>query len=215
MMVLALFVRVMVTLALATAAFGQRPSFGIKIGWPATDTFRDQSWPGGRYEASSGRWVLGPVFELMLPARLSVATEILHRSIEYRSTGSGENLVTTGHAWTLPLLGKFRLSDKWVSPLVGGGVVWQRFASLKQTGTELGGALPRQPVQVSRKDPRELRERTAKGFTVSLGLEGNLLGPRFIPEIRYTRWTTQAFAAPDGRGLNRRNQFEILLTLMF
>ena len=49
----------------------------------------------------------------------------------------------------------------------------------------------------------------------SLGLEGNLLGPRFIPEIRYTRWTTQAFAAPDGAGLNRRNQFEILLTLMF
>ena len=205
----------MVILGIVTAAFGQRPSFGVRIGWPATDTFRNESWPGGRYQASSGRWVLGPVFELMLPARLSVAGELLHRSVEYRSVGSGENLVTTGHAWAVPLLGKYRFSQKWVSPLAGAGLVWQRFASLKQTGTELSGVLPRQPVQVNRKDPRELKERTARGYVFSLGLEGNLLGPRFIPEIRYTRWTTQAFATPDGSGLSRRNQFEILLTVMF
>ncbi|MGC8792359.1 MAG: hypothetical protein ACP5U2_03090, partial [Bryobacteraceae bacterium] len=120
-----------------------------------------------------------------------------------------------GHGWTFPALVKYRSSNKWVSPLFGAGVAWQRFASLEQRGTELSGTLPRQPVNVNRKDPRELRDRTVMGYVLSLGLEGNLLGPRFIPEIRYTRWRKQAFAASDGAGLIRQNQFEFLLTLMF
>lgn len=199
----------------ASAGWCQRPSFGLKLGWPVTDAFKAQSWPGGRYEASSGRWVLGPVFELMLPWRLSVEADLLHRSVEYRSRGAGENLVTSGRAWALPLMGRLRLSDRWVAPVVGGGVVWQRFTSLKQTGAETPGTLPRQPLTVNRKEPRELVDKTARGYVFALGLEGNLLGPRLIPELRYTRWRTDAFRTPAGSPLNGRHQFEILLGIMF
>lgn len=200
---------------IVSAGWCQRPSFGLKLGWPATDAFQAQSWPGGKYEASSGRWVLGPVFELMLPWRLSVEADLLHRSVEYHSQGPGENLVTTGRAWALPLMGRLRLSDRWVAPVVGGGLVWQRFASLKQTGTETPGTLPRQPVTVERKEPRELVDKTARGYVFALGLEGNLLGPRLIPELRYTRWRTDAFRAPNGSLLSSRNQLEFILGIMF
>ncbi|MCS7314297.1 MAG: hypothetical protein NZ554_02395 [Bryobacteraceae bacterium] len=204
-----------VAFALWSSGWCQRPSFGLKLGWPATDAFKSQSWPGGKYEAASGRWVLGPVFELMLPWRLSVEADLLHRSVEYRSQGPGESLVTTGRVWTLPLMGRLRLSDRWVAPVVGGGLVWQRFTGLKQTGTEPAGALPRQPVAVHRNWPRELVNKTPRGYVFALGLEGNLLGPRFIPELRYTRWRTDAFRMPDGSALSGRNQFEFILGLMF
>jgi len=207
--------RLLVLLSACLTACCQSPSFGIKLGWPATDVFRSGPWPGGRYEASSGRWVIGPAFELMLPSRLSIEADLLHRSLEYRSSGDAENLKTTGRAWALPVMGKFRFSDRWVTPLVGAGLVWQRFASLKQTGVETGGALPRQPLTVERREPRELRARTARGYVFSLGLEGNLLGPRFTPEMRYTRWNPDAFRRPDGVALNTRNQFEFILGLTF
>lgn len=193
----------------------QRPSFGLKLGWPATDAFEAQSWPGGRYEASSGRWVLGPVFELMLPWRLSVEADVLHRRVEYRSQGPGENLTTTGRAWTLPLMARLRLSERWVAPVVGGGLAWQRFTGLRQTGTEVPGMPPRQPVAVNRKAPRELVDKTLRGYVFALGLEGNLLGPRLIPELRYTRWRTDAFRTPEGSPLSNRHQFEFILGLMF
>ncbi len=200
---------------LTPVAWGQRPAFGLKLGWPATDVFRTESWPGGKYEGASGRWVLGPVFELMLPWRFSLEADLLHRSVEYRSQGPGESLATTGRVWCFPLMARWRLSERWVAPVVGGGITWRRFTGLRQTGTETPGTLPRQPVAVNRREPRELVDRTSRGYVFALGLEGNLLGPRLIPELRYTRWRNDAFRTMHGSSLTGRNQFEFILGIMF
>lgn len=203
-------------LSLAAAAFCQRPSFGIKLGAPATDAFRSQSWRGGRYHADSGRYVIGPAFELRLPLRFSVGLDLLRRSLKYRSEAEGWDLTTTGDAWYFPLFAKYRLTDSWVAPYLAGGFAFERLSGLKQVGSIISGALPRRETPVNTDQPNELAHRSAYGYLLGVGLEGRLPVFRVCPEIRYTRWRRDTFYSAGGAfPVSRRNQLEVLVGIMF
>jgi len=200
----------------AGTALCQRPSFGFKAGVPASDAFRSQSWRAWRYHADSGRYVLGPAFELRLPLRLSAGLDFLHRSVKYRWEGEGFNQATSGNAWYFPVWLKYRLTDGWVAPYLAGGLALERLSGLKQVGTIVSGTLPRQesPFQTDR--PDELVRRSAYGYLLGFGLEGRLPGFRLAPELRYTRWQQDTFvSAPTGGPVSNRNQVEVLLGIMF
>lgn len=183
---------------------------------PASDAFRSQSWRGGRYHADSGRYVIGPAFELRLPLRLSVGLDLLRRSLKYRSEGQTWDLTTTADAWYFPLFAKYRLSDSWVAPFLAGGFAFERLSGIKQVGRIISGTLPRQETPVSTDRPDELANRSAYGYLLSAGLEGKLAVLRISPEIRYTRWQRDTFLGGGKEfAVSRRNQFEVLVGIMF
>jgi hypothetical protein len=63
--------------------------------------------------------------------------------------------------------------------------------------------------------PTELAHSFTKGFTGGAGLEFRHLLVGVFGEIRYTRWTADAFSAPNG-GLNStRNQADLLVGVTF
>jgi len=208
--------RALVCLSVAATAFCQRPSFGIKAGVPASDAFRAESWRYGRYHADSGRYVIGPAFELRLPMRLSIGLDVLRRSLKYRSEAQAWDLTTTGDAWYFPLFAKYRLTGSWVAPYLAGGFAFERLSGIKQVGRIISGTLPRQEVPVNTDQPDDLANRSAYGYLLGVGLEGRLPLFRIAPELRYTRWGRDTFYSYGGGfPLSRRNQLELLVGIMF
>ena len=63
--------------------------------------------------------------------------------------------------------------------------------------------------------PPELRHNAIWGETIGGGLDIRLAVLHFLPEIRYTRWNTQHFAAPDDLLHWNQNQAEFLLGITF
>lgn len=208
--------RALLCLSLAASAFCQRPSFGIKAGVPAADAFRSGAWRQIRYQGDSGRYVIGPAFELRLPLRLSIGLDVLRRSLKYRAEAVGFEATTTGDAWYFPLFAKYRLSDSWVAPFLAGGFAFERLSGIKQVGRIISGTLPRQEAPFSTDQPNELVNRNAYGYLLSAGLEGKLAVLRICPEIRYTRWQRDTFLGGGNEfAVSRRNQLEVLVGIMF
>lgn len=206
------------TVLLAAGAFAQRPWIGIKAGVPASDAFRGDYLRKVRYYPESGRYVLGPTIEVPLPLRLSVELDLLYRSLQYRSENAVTDLrlQTQAAAWCIPLLGKFRLSDRWVTPYLAAGLAFERLSNLRQTGTILSGTLPRTPTEVNTDEPFELQRRFTYGYVFGVGLEGRLPLVRISPELRYTRWQRDTFLNLEtGQPLNRRSQLELLVGIVF
>lgn len=204
----------------AAAAFAQRPWIGFKAGVPTADAFRSGAFSERRYVPDSGRYVIGPMFELRLPLRFSIELDLLYRSLKYRAQSEhprgSYDLTTEANAWHFPLVGKFRLSGGLVAPYVAGGYAFQRLSGLKQVGTILSGTLPRTPTRVETDQPDELARRTNYGYVLGGGLEGRLPGVRISPEIRYTRWRQETFVNFGSiTPVSRRSQVEVLVGIAF
>ncbi len=204
----------------AAAAFAQRPSIGIKAGVPAGDAFRAESWRYGRYHPDSGRYVIGPMFELRLPLGLGIEFDMLHRSLKYRTEAGGptgsSNLVTTGDAWYFPLLGKLRLSGSWVAPYLAAGLSFERLSGIRQVGTILTHLPSPSERSVNTDRPEELARRSRYGYVFGFGLEGRLPVVRIAPEIRYTRWRRDTFVSGEtSSALSRSSQLEVLVGIAF
>lgn len=209
---------VLALLAAATA-FPQRISFGVKAGMPASDVFNSGNGRNVTYRPQSGRYLVGPTVELLLPFRFSVEADALYRSAAYRATsaqtvGNAVDLRTTAKTWQFPVLLKYRLSKKLVTPFLDAGFVFNRLTDVKQTGQIAGGLIP--AGQLSGNQPPELTRRTAHGYAFGAGLEGKLLFLRLSPEIRYTRWQSDNFQSDyAGFRLANRNQLEVLFGITF
>ncbi len=207
-------------LFLAGTALAQRPSIGIKAGVPAADAFRAESWRYGRYHPDSGRYVIGPMFELRLPLRFSIEFDMLYRSVKYRTQSGGptesSELVTTGDAWYFPLLAKVRLSASRVAPYVAAGLSFERLSGLRQVGTIITKLPSPDERSVNTDRPEELTRQSRYGYVLGVGLEGRLPVVRLAPEIRYTRWQQDSFLSPQtSSALSRLSQLEVLVGIAF
>ncbi len=153
----------------ASAAFPQGLSFGLKAGYPFKDVFNNRSTPAALISPASGRYTIGPVLELHLPLRTSVEFDVLYRPAEFRrqQLGGGTLSKITAGEWRFPLLFKYRFSEGFVTPFLGGGVAWQHLRGVE--------------------DP-EFTTSTKTGAVVAAGLEGRLPIIRISGELRYTRW---------------------------
>ncbi|MEK7407730.1 MAG: outer membrane beta-barrel protein [Acidobacteriota bacterium] len=180
---------------LAAAAFAQGVGIGLKAGAPATDVVKKESWQGGRYQPASGRYVIGPMFELRLPFRLGVEVDALYRTVKYRAHMASVSSEASGNAWQFPVLLKYRFSDG-ASPYIGAGFVFNRLTGLKEL--------------------KELTDASSDGVVGALGVEVG--GPvlRIAPEVRYTRWRTSNLRSLlGGFDLSNRHQLEVLVGVTF
>jgi hypothetical protein len=122
--------KVLVTFLGVTMLHAQPVSYGVKLGAPINDpvpTTADST-------SSPARWTGGPFVELHLPWRLSVEFSALYRASKEHATrvfpiGSAQNpyLFTSTdkvQTWDLPLLLKYRFTNRTIRPFVGAGGGW-------------------------------------------------------------------------------------------
>ncbi|MBM3775865.1 MAG: PorT family protein [Acidobacteria bacterium] len=164
-------------------------SAGVKAGVPLTDFFEVASSPRFGFTSETKRYLIGPTFELRLPAGLGFELDVLYRRFRYDIAGRR----TTGTAWEFPLLFKYRFPGILVRPFVDLGVSFDRFSGLRQAA--------------------ELSDRVNKGFVAGAGFEIRALILRISPEIRYTRWADEPFNDPVFRW--SKNQAEFLVGFTF
>jgi hypothetical protein len=202
-------------LLFASAAFGQ-VSFGVKAGVPINDFLQTRTLPTIQFLADTHHWTVGPTVEFHLPAGLSIEVDALYQRIGYNSATSasilsGTNLIplvgtlgaasATANAWEFPLLIKYRAGKKTFRPFLDAGASFHSISGFKQL-TNLT-------------NPPQLVKNFDGGVVVGGGLDAHFL-LHFEPEIRYTRWFTNAFTDPTGSGLSsNRNEFEFLLGVRF
>lgn len=182
----------------AITAVAQPLSAGLKIGVPLTDfinTVSSQSF------TTTNRYILGPTVELHLPAGFGVEFDILYRHYRYSeilgAVGSALTSSTTTGAWEFPLLLKYRFPTRVVRPYVDAGVSWDKLSGLTSTFSGSG-----------------LQNNTTMGAVLGGGLDIHLLIVHILPEVRYTRWTSQHFNIGNIINSNQ-NQAEFLLGITF
>lgn len=208
----------LVVLLVASAAFSQSLSVGLKGGVPLFDAFKVADTT--RYFSDKAPYVIGPALEVHLPLGLSAEVDLLYRNLEYNSTiqvvsppGPAQILdaKTTGQVWELPLLAKYRVPGVLVRPYLAAGLSYRRLAHLKQRSAPTGS-----PATVSVTDqPPELTGRNGVGPTLGAGLELKVRRVRVSSEIRYTRWGASSFKAALGGFATQLNQADILLGIAF
>lgn len=198
-----------VVLLLASAAFSQSLSVGLKGGVPLFDAFKITDTT--RYFSDKAPYVIGPALELHLPLGLSAEADLLYRNLEYGSGTQVTNARTTGQVWELPFLVKYRVPGVLVRPFVSAGLSYRRLARLKERSGLAGS-----PATVSVTDqPPELTGRNGVGPTLGAGLELKVQRVRISSEIRYTRWGASGFKAALGGFASQLNQADLLLGIAF
>jgi hypothetical protein len=173
-------------LVAAPVASAQTFSFGVKGGVPLTNSLKvlDRA----TYTSNKSPVVLGPAVELHLPLGLGVEADLLYRRPEFTT---GSNTKTTGQAWEVPLLAKYRAPGVLLRPYVAAGYSFRRLS-----GLELNGPFKTGP-------------------TLGGGMELGVSRIRFSAEIRYTRWGASSFKAALGGLATQLNQADVLLGIMF
>ena len=98
--------------------------------------------------------------------------------------------------WEFPLLVKYRFPAKVVRPYVDAGVAWDTLTGATNT---LSGS-PEKGVTT--------------GAVVGAGVDIHVLILHILPEIRYTRWTSQHFNVANVLSSNQ-NQAEVMVGITF
>jgi len=165
----------------SSAVFAQRVSIGVKGGVPLTGGFTDTTIMGvdaiRRTFSESNQYIVGPMVELHLPLGLSVEADGLYHPLNFAvqnrviSLGTTFRSVTNISSWEFPILGKYRSPIPLVKPFVELG---PNFRHVGGNRTYFSNA----------------------GLTMGVGIELRLGKLRMGPEVRYTRWASDASPGP-------------------
>jgi Outer membrane protein beta-barrel domain len=184
--------------SIATAMLSAQPvSVGVLGGVPLIDqtTSHDESRP----------YIVGPSFEVRLPAGFALEADALYQRIGNTSSfalidsflgtsaavTTSETTRTRANEWQFPLLGKyyFRRSSTW-QPFVGTGWAF-RFAEIHESGTETlvnsGTATSTFTFNNSFRSDLEV------GATFAAGIRYRIGHFALQPQVRYTRWGGQNY----------------------
>lgn len=191
----------------AAAASAQPFSAGVKVGLPLTDFVNTVS---GESSTVTNRYLVGPTAELHLPFGLGIEVDALYRHFNYQNViGSGLNALTslnsTG-AWEFPLLLKYRFHGELARPYVDAGVAWDTLSGLTTTVANSASNL-------TVVNPSGEHNSFTTGFVMGAGLDIHLV-VHIMPELRYTRWTSQHFNISNVVNSNQ-NQAEFMVGVTF
>jgi opacity protein-like surface antigen len=190
------------------AALCQPFSFGVRAGVPLTDAFSTVTSSNFTFNATTGRYVIGPTAELHLPFGFGIEVDALYRHMSYTGSGlagsiTGSN-VNSGD-WEFPLLLKYRFPMKIVRPYVDGGVAWDKLSGLTDSVKD----------SIASQSPTVVNKNTTAGFVLGAGLDIHAIKIHLMPEVRYTRWGSAQFSDPTGLLHSTQNQAEFLLGITF
>jgi outer membrane protein W len=190
-------IKAILPLLFAASAFAQPFSAGLKVGLPLTDFVNTVN---GVTNATTQRYLVGPTVELHLPWGFGVEVDALYRHFNYQdvvgSTTGALGSVTGVGDWEFPLLLKYRFPAKVIRPYVDAGVAFDRLSNFTSTVTG---------------NPEK---GTTTGAVVGVGIDIHVLILHILPEVRYTRWTSQHFNVANVLNSNQ-NQAEFMVGITF
>ena len=198
-------------LVFAGCGLAQGVHVGIKGGVPLTEAFDTISEASRGYFSKTRRYIVGPSFELGLPAGFGLELDMLYTRLQFNSVLSVPGPVTTtdttASSFEFPLLLKKKFGEGDARPFVTTGAAFRRLTDITQIGNFITG---------SNDDPPELRHRSSVGFVAGAGVELRVLLLKITPEVRFVRWGTDNFR--DGiAGLlkTNKNQGQFLVGFSF
>ena len=204
--------RLTILTMLGIPAAAQSLSVGIKGGTPVTDSFvvNNPSGSLSNYDASRTRYTIGPTFELGLPYHLALEADGLYKPLHYTSNPFGFatfQAATSANSWEIPVLLKGRFLTGMIRPFADGGVSFRH----------VGGSttFSNSALRITQDPPMELAHSWSAGYVGGGGVDFSYGAIHVSPEIRYTRWATQAFTASNGAFGSNLNSVEILIGLTF
>lgn len=182
--------RALLLAVLLAAPLQAQLHLGIKGGVPFNDAVKTRN----PFQSEFSRWTLGGVAELDLPAGLGLELDLLFRRTGYsvEATEPALGPGSTGSSWEFPLLLKYRFPGIMARPYLSGGLSFRHIADIPN-----------------------LRNSGARGVVLGAGLRINAVLVRVSPELRYTRWNSEAFQSAGGLLGSSRNQLEVLVGLTF
>ncbi len=201
--------------------FAQSLSVGVIGGVALTDPI----WTGSNYRtfyfSISKPYIVGPAVELHLRSRLALEFDALYRHTGYRMRVQIVNIVdqakTVTDSWEFPLVMKYRVFSTRISPTLAAGVTFRHLANLHSTYETSTGSF----YSLQQSDSaRELRTKNNWGGVVGIGIETRIWKIRTLPQMRYTRWNSDAFRDPQWDANTKtvkssRDQFDFLVGIMF
>ncbi|MGA2260540.1 MAG: outer membrane beta-barrel protein [Acidobacteriota bacterium] len=209
--------------------FAQSLSAGVMGGVPLTDPIWSNSnhWPV--WYSESKPYVVGPAIELRLRTRLTVEFDALYRHTGYRMFWQVVNVSardkTVTDSWEFPLVARYRVFSARISPIVTAGVTFRHLYNLHSIYES--AITPTYYSQQQLDSARELRTKNNWGGVAGIGIETRIWKIRVLPQMRYTRWNSDAFRDPywspgvplDNRSgetvKSSRDQFDFLIGIMF
>ena len=200
-------------LVVATCAMAQGVHVGIKGGVPLTEAFDTVSDASRGYFSKTRRYIIGPSFELGLPAGFGIELDMLYTRLQFNSIQSLPGPVSTSDtsasSFEFPLLLKKKFSEGSARPFVTTGAAFRRLTDITQITSFVTG-------NRSTNDPPELRDRNSVGFVVGGGVELRVLLLKITPEVRFVRWGTDNFReGVSGLLKTNKNQGQFLVGLSF
>ena len=194
---------------------------GVKVGLPLTDFVNTVS---GQSSAVTNRYLVGPTAELHLPFGLAIEVDALYRHFKFQDVTSNipgnpgyvgppvtsVSFLNKAGAWEFPLLLKYRFHGELVRPYVDAGMAWDRITGVTST---ISGVVPNPEALVQTYNPIGETHSTTTGFVMGGGLDIHLV-VHIMPELRYTRWTSQHFNISNVVNSNQ-NQAEFMVGVTF
>jgi hypothetical protein len=201
-------------LVMTAPAVAQPFGAGFKVGLPLNDAFDLRSSNNLPISLKNKTYIVGPQFELRLPAGFAVELDALYTSFEIDSIGGVASSVLGASfdtdSWEFPLMlkKKFGGADAVaasVKPFIGAGASFRRLGDVG----EIGRFITSSGANVG-------SEKNSTGFVIGGGVEIRALFIRISPELRFTRWGTDNFREGLANILKtNRNQGQFLVGIHF
>lgn len=200
--------RVLGVAALSAACGWAQPfTAGVKVGLPLTDFINTVST--GNTQVTN-RYLVGPTAELHLPFGLGIEVDAIYRHFNYTAIlGSGVNALTSlnsAGAWEFPVLVKYHFHGELARPYVEAGVAWDTISGLTTT-------VANSVSNLTVANPSGETNSFTTGFVMGAGLDLHVI-LHIMPELRYTRWTSQHFNISNVLNSNQ-NQAEFMVGVTF
>ena len=199
-------------LVMAAPMLAQPFGAGFKIGLPLNDAFELTNSQNLPISLKNKSYIIGPTFELRLPAGFAIELDALYTSFEVNSVGSVASSALgasfDADSWEFPLLLKKRFGGAnavavSARPFVDIGASFRRLGDIGEIGRFItSGNIG--------------TEKNSTGFVIGGGVEIRALFIRISPEFRFTRWGTDNFREGLANILKtNRNQGQFLVGISF
>jgi hypothetical protein len=103
---------------------------GFRGGVPFTDSFHtiENATSGNLFKDKPSRWILGPTFEVRLPAGFGVTLDALYNRLGFESGGQTQ----TGGQWEFPAMLRYRIGPQPVfKPFLAAGGSFNKITGLR------------------------------------------------------------------------------------
>ena len=188
--------RSLLLLCLSVAASAQRPSPGVKVGVPVSAVCASENT--GRFGSANvcaDRYLIGPSMEVEIAGPLSLDFSALFTRMQLQGSVRAVSIYPffstqrTGTAWEFPVMGKYRVLRRRLTPFIVFGPTFRRVGFEGQnTIVNISGPPTAGQVVSSVSDIEETRWQA--GLALGGGMEFRTRFVRLSPELRYSHWAS-------------------------